>query len=266
MYLIKTILFISLCLSVSFAQTQTIQQQIEESDSNLLVLENSFNDSNSNGDNFIFALFFPTALAATADLLIMAGVAGLVSKKLQEDFDLDLDILKTGFDSDPNFNERKSTRELRLIHNNTELAITKSEKSRERLGQFGYSARAIAELESLVSLKNQQCRNKENNKSPENFCPDYGDNFARDGYEVTRAKGGGWEVRKKGKRKVLCCLEWDDLHCGFEIFDKRGRHKGEVGCLPDEFNPCEYNPNRGKHAVPSPSNHKPRTRACGANK
>ncbi len=85
-------------------------------------------------------------------------------------------------------------------------------------------------------------------------CKDFFSKFG-----VTRERGGF--VARIGNR-FRCCLEWDALHGGLEIFDNRGRHMGERGCDDLNEDPCEWTRTRGQHAQPASSTHRPRSRAC----
>jgi hypothetical protein len=50
-------------------------------------------------------------------------------------------------------------------------------------------------------------------------------------YQYLPLPGGAALVRVTiNGETTTCCLERDDLHAGFEIFDGRGRHQGEIGC------------------------------------
>lgn len=98
--------------------------------------------------------------------------------------------------------------------------------------------------------------------SPEECCVDFLHKFKgrvdkeRGGYKVFKGLGGK-------HNKVECCLEWDRLHGGFEIFDKNGNHLGERGCDDLSDDPCDFTKSRGSHAKPNSSNHRPRSSACG---
>ena len=87
-----------------------------------------------------------------------------------------------------------------------------------------------------------------------------GDFFAKFGDKATRARGG--IIIKRNRKKFECCMEWDHLHGGLEVFDERGNHMGERGCDDLTDDPCEWTRSRGKHAEPASSTHKPRSAAC----
>lgn len=252
-------LFITILISVSIANAQTIpsDSNVEQvrilADANLQILENQKDNPNLDRDSFIFMLTVPSAMAATLDLVVMAGAAGYISLRMQmelEDKFSSIDVSLQPLD--------EIITQLRSIYNTTDSSIHATQRNIEKLKAKGYSGSQIQLIGQEIAIKNQKCLNRENNNSPDNFCPDFIENFRSEGFLIKKQQGA-WIVTQAGK--FLCCLEWDSLHCGFEIFDKRGRHKGEVGCLIDEFNPCENNPNRGLHAAPQ-KDHTPRSQAC----
>lgn len=258
---IKILFAIVCCLTLVssqvFAQEATVEEQYQSSldltEAQLNQLESQIENGADQNSDFIFAIAIPSAMAATADLIMLAGAAGYISWQLQNDLNLRLNAI------DPDLlSLRELFRSLKSIFVEVEKSATKTERNLEKLTKIGYKTADIEALQSEIASKSRMCSNKQNNNSPENFCPDFMRNFGRDRYKLVK-KAGSWVVTKGGK--FQCCLEWDSLHCGFEIFDKRGRHKGEVGCLADEFNPCDYNPSRGSHARPQ-TDHKPRSQAC----
>jgi len=96
--------------------------------------------------------------------------------------------------------------------------------------------------------------------SPEACCVDY---FSKFRERMDKRRDGIRVFRNKRFNKLSCCLEWDSMHGGFEIFDERGNHLGERGCDDLSDDPCTYSENRGRHALPASSTHKPRSAACG---
>lgn len=105
---------------------------------------------------------------------------------------------------------------------------------------------------SQADGKNQQC-----DQILESCCQDFLKKFEN---QMKRGKGGITIV--KGKNKFQCCLEWDYVHGGLEIFDERGNHLGEKGCDDLSDDPCRWTKSRGAHAAPNSSTHKPRTATC----
>lgn len=95
--------------------------------------------------------------------------------------------------------------------------------------------------------------------APEVCCKDFFSKFKGQS-EHTH---GGFRIWKNIKHnKLMCCLEWDHLHGGFEIFDRHGNHMGERGCDDLNEDPCANTESRGRHAMPASSTHRPRTAAC----
>lgn len=253
------VLFLVLHCNLSFANDLEDSRQSYSSqkilvEANLEQLKNIYENPQDSSGNFIFMLAVPSAISMTADLIVIAGLGSYISHTMQAQLEADLASIDT---------DRLSLREiynrLRSIFVQVDEEVQRSERNESRLREIGYTTRDLDELKEQIEVKSRMCSNNENNNSPEKFCPSYQNNFARDGYQLVK-QSGAWKVLKKGK--FQCCLEWDDVHCGFEIFDKKGRHGGEVGCLADEFNPCEANLGRGSHARPQPHNHRPRTKTC----
>lgn len=250
---IVSLMWTSLASAQTSVSTSDVEQAKIIAEANLQQLESQTSNPNQGNDSFIFMLAVPSAMAATMDLVVMAGAAGYLSVQLQQDLQMKWNNINTSA-----LSLEQIISELRWIFSTTNESIQSTQRNIEQLKAKGYSDSELINIAEMITTKNQMCTNRENNNSPENFCPDFIENFKSEGYQVTKKKGG-WVVEMAGK--FLCCLEWDNLHCGFEIFDKRGKHKGEVGCLLDELNPCQYNPSRGLHASPQ-LDHTPRSQAC----
>lgn len=102
--------------------------------------------------------------------------------------------------------------------------------------------------EKMDQTKGENC-----SSNIESCCEDFLKKFSN---RIDKSRGG--LLFRRGKQKTDCCMEWDHLHGGLEIFDKRGNHMGERGC----DDPCAWTPSRGKHAEPASATHKPRSPAC----
>ncbi|MCB0422594.1 MAG: hypothetical protein KDD61_16450 [Bdellovibrionales bacterium] len=204
-----------------------------------------------NGRFFFLPALVP-ATSAAFEFVTMAFATGFISFALREELIQRLEQLDQYDDYD------QAVSEVSNVFRSTDQAIARTLSNVDKLRDQGYDDQDLEYLASSISEKDFLCRQKENNNSPDSFCPDYKKSFFREGYKI-ESRNGGFVVTKRGK--VQCCLEWDSLHCGFEIFQK-GVHKGEVGCLEDEFNPCQFNESRGSHAKPQPQNHKPRSSMC----
>jgi hypothetical protein len=111
----------------------------------------------------------------------------------------------------------------------------------------------------------QQCRG-----GVRECCQQYLDKF--DARLVRRSDSNGntgylvYEIAPNGSRRVSCCLEYDRMHGGFEIFRNR-QHLGERGCDDlDRDDPCANSPERGGHAqIDRSGRHEPRSQACRGN-
>ncbi len=98
------------------------------------------------------------------------------------------------------------------------------------------------------------------NSSPEACCGDY---FSKFKNRLEKGRGGIRIFKNDHRNKLLCCLEWDGTHGGFEIFDDHGNHLGERGCEDLSDDPCQYSESRGRHAKPASSTHHTRSAMCG---
>lgn len=90
-------------------------------------------------------------------------------------------------------------------------------------------------------------------------CDDF---FGKFKDRIEKGRGGIRVYADSRKSKLLCCFEWDRVHGGLEIFDKRGRHQGERGCEDLHDDPCKLTASRGAHAQPAPQTHSPGSPAC----
>lgn len=125
----------------------------------------------------------------------------------------------------------------------------------------------VAMYNKMLGNKNQ-CFNgagsstqvKKCNGPPEECCSDFFKKFA----DRSEKRSGGFKIFKRAgnRSKVECCMEWDSVHFGYEIFDNLGRHMGERGCDDLSDDPCEWTKSRGTHAQPASSSHRPRSTAC----
>jgi hypothetical protein len=105
----------------------------------------------------------------------------------------------------------------------------------------------------------KESRHSDCTSSPEACCGDY---FSKFSDQIDKGHGGFKIHKSKGKNKILCCLEWDHTHGGFEVFDEHGKHLGERGCDDMNDDPCSRTPSRGRHSQPNTTTHHPRTAAC----
>lgn len=96
-------------------------------------------------------------------------------------------------------------------------------------------------------------------QSPEACCQDFLSKFSN---RVQKTRGGFRIFQNPNNNRAACCMEWDHVHGGFEIFDNRGNHLGERGCEDLSDDPCKNTLSRGKHALPSNKNHSPKSPLC----
>ena len=135
------------------------------------------------------------------------------------------------------------------------------------------TAEAIDEtVKGAVFLYRKVMGQTQNRQCPENFEPAKsqncsggldsccGDFLSKFSNRINKGRGG--IIFRKGKNKFDCCMEWDYMHGGLEIFDERGNHMGEKGCDDPSDDPCEWTRSRGKHAEPASATHRPRSAAC----
>lgn len=241
--------------STAFGQTTPSKEQVDQAEATALAQLNIVDaevENSGDSDNDFAVALIPPAIHLTTEFIVLAAAAGYISYSLSENLQQTLSLL------DVTGPIKETLAALRMVFTTAQDAKKKGVSNQEKLKAHGYSDADIEELASHVEAKSQACSNKENNNSPENFCGNFLQNFAREKFRIEKARGG-YLVTRRGK--FQCCLEWDDLHCGFEIFNKRGAHLGEVGCLEDEFDPCEKNLNRGSHARPQ-KDHRPRSQTC----
>jgi hypothetical protein len=125
------------------------------------------------------------------------------------------------------------------------------------IGVINYAIRACGPSSSGGTDRRAQARAAQCTGSVESCCGDFLNKF-QGRFE---RRSGGYRFLDS-RRRVQCCAEWDSVHGGFEIFDSRGTHFGERGCEDLNDDPCRYTASRGSHALPNPSNHRPRTAAC----
>jgi len=95
--------------------------------------------------------------------------------------------------------------------------------------------------------------------SADSCCGDY---FNKFGDRLEKGRGGIKIFKNNRHNKLSCCLEWDNTHGGFEIFDEHGHHMGERGCDDLSDDPCAFTKSRGLHAKPADSTHHPRSPVC----
>ena len=235
--------------------SKNLREVLENFRSQINVLESHLQNSSDDADPFVFMALVPTTFGAALDLVVVAGTAKLISVKLASEYKRRIRDMR-----ERNFSQ-EMVAELFQMLITVDRAINLLEQGqRDDDLKDHYSPEEIEALAQWVADKNRQCQRKEDNNSPDSHCPDFKESFKRKGFHLKKKKGA-WEVTKGGK--FQCCLEWDRDHCGFEIFNRKGIHQGEVGCLPDEFDPCRANLGRGSHAQPDPRNHRPRSQTCG---
>ncbi len=206
------------------------------------------------GNDQFLVLAIPPAMALTAEVLTLAVTLGLVSIQIYENLSKQYREIKFNWDNDK-ASAGQTLDGLKAVYYRTQ---NEEEKAR-RLKERGYSESDIEKFLVHISLKEQQCKRQENNNRPENFCDQLKEFFGIKKYRIEKT-GRAYKVFKGSK--LQCCLEWDNVHCGFEIFNKRGVHQGEVGCFEDEEDPCKANLSRGSHAQPQPHNHRPSASGC----
>ena len=252
---ISVVMMIFLFSSTTYANAeQNYISAISNMETSLDELDSAIENPPDDNPDFVFVIAIPSAMTATLELITMAFAAGYITYQLQQELNLEFNAIDTDALS------------LRALYNQLKSIFTRVEKSASNIDKLkgqGYSQQEITQIQDDISAQNLKCSRRENNNSPDNFCPDFKEYFGREGYKIVKKAGKvtAWIVEKAGR--FACCLEWDRDHCGFEIYNKRGKHQGEVGCLIDEFNPCEHNPSRGSHALPDHATHPPRSQACG---